>query len=79
MSDRLPTTGGLTKQPEVLRLQNEFAIANAECTSAMNRQFLALVNGEDIEPFNEPIAKAEEKRRRAMEALLNHIRMHGWK
>jgi len=67
------------REPEVLRLQTEFAAATAECTAAMNEQFLALVAGDaDIERFNLRIAEAHEKRQRAMNSLLDHIRKYGW-
>jgi hypothetical protein len=65
--------------PEMLRLQAELAAATAECTAAMNEQFLALMAGDiDTERFNERIAKAQEKRQRAMDSLLNQIRMYGY-
>ena len=69
----------MERKLEALRLQTEFAAATAECTAAMNEQFLALVARDaNLERFNPRIAKAQEMRQRAMEALLNHIRMHGW-
>jgi hypothetical protein len=69
----------MERHPDVLRLQTEFATATAECTAAMNEQFLALVAGDaDFERFNQRVAKAQETRQRAMDRLLNHIRVHGW-
>jgi len=66
-------------KPEVLRLQNLVAAATAECTAAMNEQFLALIAGDDNpERFDQRIATAQEKRQRAMAAFLNHIRENGW-
>jgi hypothetical protein len=57
----------------------EFAVTTAECTGALNEQFLALIAGDvDLERFNWRIANAQEIRQRAMDALLKHIRMHGW-
>ena len=65
---------------EVLRLQNQFAVANTECTAALNEQFLALIAGnENLELFNERIARAQELRQRAMDSLLNYIRLYGWR
>jgi hypothetical protein len=69
----------MKSDPDVLRLQMEFAAATAECTAAMNEQFLALMAGDvNLERFNARIATAHEMRQRAMDSLLNHIRAHGW-
>ena len=69
----------MERKTESLRLQTEFAVATAECTAAMNEQFLALVAGDlNLEQFNPRIAKAQEMRQRAMDSLLNHIRTYGW-
>jgi hypothetical protein len=72
-------TGRMERNPDVLKMQTEVAAATVECTVAMNEQFLALVAGDaDLERFNARIAKAQEMRQRTMDALLNHIRAHGW-
>ena len=72
-------TGDMERNSDVLRLQNDFAAATAECTAAMNEQFLALIAGDaDLERFSHRIAKAHEMRGCTMEKLMNHIRTHGW-
>jgi hypothetical protein len=69
----------MERTPDTLRLQTELAVATAEFTAALNEQFLALVSGDvDLEQFKVRIATAQEARRRAMDSLLNHIRLHGW-
>ena len=55
------------------------AVATAECTSAMNEQFLALIaNDPDLGRFDAKIALAVAKRKSAMDALLNHVSLYGW-
>ena len=55
------------------------AVATAECTSAMNEQFLALVaNDPDMGRFDAKIAAAVCKRKLATAALLEHITLNGW-
>jgi hypothetical protein len=69
----------MEKNPQLLRLQAEVATATAECTAAMNEQFLALVAGDrELERFSARIAKAQEIRQRAMDSFLNYIRLYGW-
>jgi hypothetical protein len=53
--------------------------ATAACTDAMNEQFLALVADDpNIARFDAKIAAAVTKRKLAMEALLDHVRLNGW-
>jgi hypothetical protein len=53
--------------------------ATAECTEAMNEQFLALVAGDpDTARFDAKIAQAVEKRKLAMAYLMDHVRLYGW-
>jgi hypothetical protein len=55
------------------------ATATAECTALMNEQFLALLaNDPEIARFDESIAMAILKRKRAMEGLLAHIGVNNW-
>jgi hypothetical protein len=71
--------GDMDRSAELLRLQKEVAAAVSECTAAMNEQFLAVIAGDpDVSHFDAKIAEAVQKRRRAMDNLLNHIRQHGW-
>jgi hypothetical protein len=80
---RAPENDGqmrMDRDPKVLGLQKKVLAAIAECGAAMQDQFLALVAGDtDLARFDRQIAAAQEKRQRAMDALLNHIRMHGWR
>ena len=64
---------------ELLRLEREVVVAMSECTTAMNEQFLAVIADDpDVSRFDAKVAEAGQKRRRAMDNLLNHIRQHGW-
>ena len=55
------------------------ALATAECTTAMNEQFAALMlNDPNISRFEAKIAEAGLKRKLALDALLEHIRLYGW-
>jgi hypothetical protein len=69
----------MDRSAELLRLQEEVATATSECTAAMNEQFLALIADDpEVSRFDAKVAEAGQKRRRAMDNLLNHIRQHGW-
>ena len=69
----------MDRSPELVQLFAEFAAANAEVTAAMNEQFLAMMAGDkDSKRFDARIFKAGGERQRIMEALLNHINVHGW-
>jgi hypothetical protein len=71
--------GYMDRSAELLRLEKEVAAATSECTAAMNEQFLAVISDDpDVSRFNAKVAEARQKRRRAMDSLLNHIRQHGW-
>ena len=55
------------------------AVATAECTALMNEQFLALIAPEaDATSFDARIAEAIDRRKLAMEALLNHVKINDW-
>jgi hypothetical protein len=70
---------GTGKVPQVRKLQNEFAAAITEVTLAMNEQFLAVMRQDaDITRFEGKIAAAIEKRNRAKDALMDHIKRYGW-
>jgi hypothetical protein len=65
---------------DVAKLVAEAAAATAECTVALNEQFLALI-ADDTSRTTEielKIVAAVEKRKRAMATLLEHIQAHGW-
>jgi hypothetical protein len=63
--------------PERLRLQQEFAEAIAECSTALNDQMLAVMQCKlDLTESDERLAKGDQRRRCAVAAVLNHIRRH---
>jgi hypothetical protein len=60
-------------------LLRDLATATAECTALMNEQFAALIaNDPDVARFDEKIAGAIQKRKAAMQNLLNYIQVSGW-
>jgi hypothetical protein len=79
LASRALYAGDMDRSAELFRLQKEVAAAMSECTAAMNEQFLAVIADDpDVSRFDAKIAEAGQKRRRAMDNLLNHIRQHGW-
>lgn len=71
--------GDMDRRAELLRLQKEVAAASSECTAAMNEQFLAVIADDpDVARFDARVAEAGQKRKRAMDNLLSHVRQHGW-
>ena len=71
--------GHMDRSAELLRLQEELDAATAELTAAMNEKFLAVIGDDpDVSSFDEKIAEARKKRRRAMDSLLDHATEHGW-
>jgi tellurite resistance protein len=71
--------GSMDRSAEMLRLQEELEAATSECTAAINEQFLAVIADDpDVSRFDAKVAEALQKRRRAMDSLLSHIRQHGW-
>jgi hypothetical protein len=74
----------MDRDHEVLRLQNEFAAATVECTTAMNEQYLALISKDaDLTRFDQRIAVAQDirihipRRVKAKVNLPSRCRPHG--
>ena len=69
----------MDRSAELLRLEKEVVVATAECTAALNEQFLAVLRGDpDVSSLEAKVAQAGKKRKLAMGSLINHIREHGW-
>jgi hypothetical protein len=69
----------MDRRGELLRLKEELDAATTEFTVAMNEKFLAVIgDAPDVSRFDEKIAEAREKRRRAMDSLIDHATEHGW-
>ena len=69
----------MDRSAELLRLEQEVVVATAECTAALNEQFLAVLRGDpDVSSLDAKVAQARKKRKLAMGSLINHIREHGW-
>lgn len=57
----------------------EVLAATAECTQAMQEQFLAVVaNDPGLPSFDARIADANHRRRLAVEALHDYVSINGW-
>ena len=64
---------------ERIRLQNGFAEATVEFTTALNAQLLAMMQSAlpDMTEIDARIVKARNARAKALQVVLDHVREHG--